>query len=120
MPLVTPAPLGGGTAPWRLGVELTQQRFSLGLLSVIAVRYNVVQNGPRTLGITEFDVGLGQVQFGISFVGITLALGLHAPNWVPKTSGFNYEPSPYLKPYEDLRKDFTVISGTSLPGSRRV
>ena len=50
------------------------------------------------------------------FVGITLALGLHAPNWVPRGAGFNYEPSPYLTPYQDLRKDFTVISGTSLPG----
>ncbi len=50
------------------------------------------------------------------FVGISLCLGLHGPNWVPKTAGFNYEPSPYLRSLKDLRNDFTVISGSSHPG----
>tara|TARA_R110002096_G_scaffold11515_7_gene42358 strand:- start:7407 stop:8672 length:1266 start_codon:yes stop_codon:yes gene_type:complete len=50
------------------------------------------------------------------FVGVSLALGLHAPNWVPKDAGSNYTPSPYLQPLQDLRDDFTVVSGTSHPG----
>jgi len=50
------------------------------------------------------------------FVGISLALGLHNPYLVPKTAGRNYEPSPYLKDLDDLRNDFTVVSGSSHPG----
>ena len=47
------------------------------------------------------------------FVGISLSLGLHGPRLVPKTKGRNYEPSPYLRPAQDLRDDFTIISGSS-------
>ena len=50
------------------------------------------------------------------FVGISLALGLHNPNLVPETDGKNYQPSRYLSGLEDLRDDFTVVSGTSHPG----
>jgi hypothetical protein len=50
------------------------------------------------------------------FVSISLTLGLHAPNWVPSSKGTSYKPSLYLKPLQDLRKDFTVVSGTSHPG----
>lgn len=50
------------------------------------------------------------------FVGVSLSLGLHGPLLVPETSGPKYKPSPYLKPLQDLRNDFTVVSGSSHPG----
>lgn len=50
------------------------------------------------------------------FVGISLALGLHNPNLVPEGSGRDYKPSRYLAGIQDMREDFTVISGSSHPG----
>lgn len=50
------------------------------------------------------------------FVGVSLALGLHGPNLVPATSGRNYQPSMYLKSLQDIRNEFTVVSGSSHPG----
>ena len=50
------------------------------------------------------------------FVGVSLALGLHNPNLVPETEGKDYKPSRYLANLDDLRNDFTVVSGTSHPG----
>lgn len=50
------------------------------------------------------------------FVAITLGLGLHQSNWKPEQAGFDYEPSLYLKNLQDLRRDMTVISGSSHPG----
>ena len=49
------------------------------------------------------------------FVGVSLSLGLHAPNWMPEGKGTEYTPSRYLKPLKDLRKDMTVVSGSSHP-----
>ena len=50
------------------------------------------------------------------FVAITLGLGLHEPNLVPKSSGKDYQPSRYLEQLQDIRNQFTVISGSSHPG----
>jgi hypothetical protein len=50
------------------------------------------------------------------FVAMTLGLGLHADNLNPKAPGKNYEPSRYLAAIQDLRDQFTVISGSSHPG----
>jgi len=50
------------------------------------------------------------------FVGVSLALGLHAPNLVPENAGTDYRPSRYLAPLQDLRQDFTIVSGSSHPG----
>ena len=50
------------------------------------------------------------------FVGVSLYLGLHGPNFVPKGSGKNYTPSRYLRPLQDFRDDFTIVSGSSHPG----
>ena len=50
------------------------------------------------------------------FVGMSLSLGLHNPNLVPTTGGRNYEPSRYLKSLQDIRDEFTIISGSSHPG----
>jgi len=50
------------------------------------------------------------------FVAMTLGLGLHADNLNPVEAGRNYKPSRYLKSLNDIRDDFTVISGSSHPG----
>ncbi|PQO45377.1 DUF1552 domain-containing protein [Blastopirellula marina] len=49
------------------------------------------------------------------FVAMTLGLGLHAENLNPAKGGRDYEASPYLKPLQDIRNRFSVISGTSHP-----
>lgn len=48
-------------------------------------------------------------------VCICTPLGVHAPNFFPTEPGKDYQPSPYLEPFQDLRDDFTVISGLSHP-----
>lgn len=50
------------------------------------------------------------------FVGVSMALGLHNPNLVPEGAGCDYKPSRYLQSIQDLRNDFTVVSGSSHPG----
>lgn len=40
-------------------------------------------------------------------------LGLHAPNFFPEDAGPDYQPSRYLKPLQERRNDFTVLSGLS-------
>ena len=50
------------------------------------------------------------------FVAMTLGLGLVGENLNPKQAGRDYEPSMYLKPLQDLKDRFTVISGSSHPG----
>ena len=44
---------------------------------------------------------------------ISRPLGLYAPNFFPTQTGTDYEPSRYLKPLQDHRRDFTVFSGLS-------
>ncbi|MEM9282587.1 MAG: DUF1552 domain-containing protein [Verrucomicrobiota bacterium] len=50
------------------------------------------------------------------FVGVSLSLGLHNPHLVPETAGKDYTPSRYLQSLQDIRNDFSVISGSSHPG----
>ncbi|MHC4876092.1 MAG: DUF1552 domain-containing protein [Planctomycetota bacterium] len=50
------------------------------------------------------------------FVAMTLGLGLHGENLNPADAGLNYAPSRYLQQLNDLRNDFTVVSGSSHPG----
>jgi hypothetical protein len=50
------------------------------------------------------------------FVSMTLGLGLHAENLFPEKPGREYEPSLYLKQLQDIREQFTVVSGVSHPG----
>ena len=49
------------------------------------------------------------------FVSVSLSLGLHGPNLVPQGKGVDYKPSQYLEPLQDIREDFTVVSGSSHP-----
>ena len=49
-------------------------------------------------------------------VAINVGLGLHAPNIVPKDSGFDYTATPYLDVLQEFRSQFTFFSGTSHPG----
>ncbi len=48
-------------------------------------------------------------------VAIDVGLGLHAPNIVPTKAGRDYETTPYLKTIDDLRNQYTIISGVSNP-----
>ena len=48
-------------------------------------------------------------------VSICTPLGVHTPFFVPETAGKDYALTPYLEPLQDLRQDFTVISGLSHP-----
>ncbi len=50
------------------------------------------------------------------FVGVSLSLGLHNPNLVPAKAGRGYEASRYLKSLQDIRDDFSIVSGSSHPG----
>ena len=50
------------------------------------------------------------------FVAMTMGLGLLAENLFPQQSGRGYKSSRYLKEIEDLRNQFTVVSGSSHPG----
>ncbi len=50
------------------------------------------------------------------FIAMTLGLGLVAENLNPLQAGRDYQSSRYLKPIDDLRDRFTVISGSSHPG----
>jgi len=50
------------------------------------------------------------------FVAMTLGLGLHSENLSPESAGRDYQPSRYLTALQDIREDFTVISGASHPG----
>lgn len=49
------------------------------------------------------------------FVAFSYGLGFHGPNLFPKEAGPDYAATPYLKPLDDLRGDFSVISGLSHP-----
>lgn len=46
---------------------------------------------------------------------ICTSLGLHGPALFPKTSGRDYENTPYLEYLKDHRDDFTLFSGLSHP-----
>jgi hypothetical protein len=48
-------------------------------------------------------------------VAINFELSFHPPNLIPEKAGRDFEITPYLKSLEDLRNDFTIISGTSHP-----
>jgi Protein of unknown function (DUF1552) len=43
-------------------------------------------------------------------------LGLHAPHFFPAKARLDYDVTPYLKPLQDHRRDFTVFSGLSHRG----
>ena len=44
-------------------------------------------------------------------VCICAPLGFLPESFIPGQSGADYTPSPYLEPFADFRKDFTVVSG---------
>lgn len=71
---------------------------------------------PLLDAMTPAFAAVGESRRAKRFVGVSLALGLHSPNLVPATSGRNYQPSMYLKSLQDIRNEFTVVSGSSHPG----
>jgi hypothetical protein len=48
-------------------------------------------------------------------VCICTPLGLHAQHFFPTQAGAEYELTPYLEPFREMRNDFSVISGLSHP-----
>ena len=48
-------------------------------------------------------------------LAICAPLGIHTPNLFPEKSGKDYELTPYLKPLENHRSKFTVMSGLMHP-----
>jgi hypothetical protein len=85
-------------------------------------RRAVLRNAGICLGLPLLDAmtpAFTATQTGAKakrFVGVSLSLGLHSPNLVPKNAEFGYEPSPYLKSLQDIRQNFTIVSGSSHPG----
>ncbi len=71
---------------------------------------------PLLDAMTPAFATIGPATHAKRFVSVSLSLGLHSPNLVPVGVGRNYQPSRYLNAIEDLRNDFTVISGSSHPG----
>src|SRR5690349_3678800 len=49
------------------------------------------------------------------FVAMTLGLGLHPDNLFPESPGRDWKPTPYLESLQDIRDQFTIISGSSHP-----
>ena len=48
-------------------------------------------------------------------VAINFELSFHPPHLIPHQSGDNYQLPLYLQPLQDVRNEFTIISGTSHP-----
>lgn len=71
---------------------------------------------PMLEAMTPAFAAMPETRQAKRFVGISLALGLHNPHLVPETAGRDYKPSQYLHSLQDIRQDFTVISGSSHPG----
>ncbi|MBL9186509.1 MAG: DUF1552 domain-containing protein [Opitutaceae bacterium] len=63
-----------------------------------------------------FAAALPEKRRAKRFFGMSLSLGLHNPNLVPEGAGRDYKPSRYLAGIQDIREDFTIISGSSHPG----
>ena len=49
------------------------------------------------------------------FIAMNYGLGFHGPNLFPKTTGRDYELTPYTDAMKEHRADFSVISGLSHP-----
>lgn len=49
------------------------------------------------------------------FVAFSYGLGFHGPSLFPKETGLSYTATPLLKPLDELRGDFSAISGLSHP-----
>jgi hypothetical protein len=71
---------------------------------------------PMLDAMTPAFAATKQAKTARRFVGVSLALGLHNPNLVPEGAGRDYKPSRYLAGIQDLRNDFTIVSGSSHPG----
>lgn len=96
------------TAQPYLGRDLNRRTFLKGS--------GVALSLPWLSAMQHAFAGSKQEQPPRRFVAMTLGLGLVAENLNPNQAGRDYEPSLYLKPIQDVRDQFTVISGTSHPG----
>jgi len=67
------------------------------------------------LALPRLDVFAAAAKPRRRMVCINTPLGLNPAFFFPKTVGPDYETTPYLTPLQELRKDFTVISGLAHP-----
>jgi hypothetical protein len=70
---------------------------------------------PWLSAMSEAFAGSAAPQTPRRFVAMTLGLGLHADNLFPDHGGKDYAPSLYLKSLQNIRGNFTVVSGASHP-----
>ena len=70
---------------------------------------------PLLDAMTPAFAAIEDAPFAKRFLGVSVSLGLHAPNLIPADSGSDYALSPYLSKADDLRQDFTIVSGSSHP-----
>lgn len=85
-------------------------------------RRRILRAGAITIGLPLFDAFLPR-GFGADrqvesrrqkrLLVIGRPLGLHAPHLFPSQTGLNYEPTRYLAPLADFRRQLTVFSGMS-------
>lgn len=88
-------------------------------------RRTLLRSAGVAIGLPFLDamlpVGLGAEQKTVALRAKRLLLigrplGLHTPYLFPEKAGNDYEATPYLKPLQEHRKDFTVFSGMSHRG----
>jgi hypothetical protein len=69
---------------------------------------------PFLAGLSRAAVGF-EPEVRHRFVAINLGLGFLASHFFPEKAGREYEPTKYLELLQDIRSQFTVISGVSHP-----
>lgn len=69
---------------------------------------------PRTT-FADADSKLSDTDGPRRMVCICTTLGINAESIFPKQTGRDYEITPYLKPLQDMRNDFTLFSGVAHP-----
>ena len=72
---------------------------------------------PQKLRFRPFSAATGQASAMVGQLKVVSVkyLGVLPGPFFPKTTGFEYESSPYLSELSEFRKDFTIISGLSHP-----
>lgn len=68
------------------------------------------------LSAMQASAGVGPGPTARRFVSVSIGLGMLGENLFPEQSGPDYTPSRYLERLDDLKDQFTVVSGCSHPG----
>jgi hypothetical protein len=94
---------------WTLMIKMIEQK--------MMKRRTFLRAGAVSLGLPVLNPMLEAAKGAEArrMVAMNAPLGIHTPNLFPEMPGKDYEPSPYLKPLQDVRQKFTVISGLKHP-----